>query len=206
MLWGFFGEAWATLPLHSPAIIFLFSKLCRLVVFGLIAHTDLCLIKLPLQDPHPLYPLSPYNHPTDYISDLFAQFSASPTRGRLREGSFMVGAHWHTNACSSETCQVHEQMPRFSSPMPGAAIRILETTTCVMACLAAFADSPRRFPFSSVTGMPTLSSLESKTHAKFIHRRFMDQLETVLRLWKIKSLLNPKMHSRVIFGPNKPDF
>ena len=94
----------------------------------------------------------------------------------------MAGAHWHTNARSSKTCQVCEQMPRLSSPMPGAAIRILETTTCVMACLAAFADSPRRFPFSSVTGMPTLSSLESKTRAKFIHRQFMEQLETALRL------------------------
>lgn len=167
------------MPLHSPAIDL---PLLQTLSFGLTAHMDLCLIKLLLQDPHTLYPLSPYNHPTDYISDLFGQFSASTTRGRLREGSFMVGAHWHTNACSSETCQAHEQVPRVSSPMPGAAIRILETTTCVMACLAAFADSPRRFPFSSVTGMPTLSSLESKTHAKFIHRRFMEQLETVLTL------------------------
>lgn len=44
-------------------------------------------------------------------------------------------------------------------------MRILETTTCVMACFAACADSPRRAPCSSVTGMPALSSLESKAHA-----------------------------------------
>lgn len=61
-------------------------------------------------------------------------------------------------------------MAKLYSPMPGAAMRILETTTCVMACLAAFADSPRRFPFSSVTGMPTLSSLEGKTTGKEVHR------------------------------------
>lgn len=43
--------------------------------------------------------------------------------------------------------------------MPGAAMRILEMTTCVMACFAALVDSPKRVPFSSVTGIPTFSSL-----------------------------------------------
>lgn len=52
------------------------------------------------------------------------------------------------------------------SPMPGAAMRILETTTCVMACFAALVDSPNRVPFSSVTGMPTLSSLKGRTYAE----------------------------------------
>lgn len=36
---------------------------------------------------------------------------------------------------------------------------ILDTTTCIMACLAALGDSPNLFPFSSVTGMPYFSSL-----------------------------------------------
>lgn len=36
---------------------------------------------------------------------------------------------------------------------------ILDTTTCMMACLAALGDSPNLFPFSSVTGIPYLSSL-----------------------------------------------
>lgn len=52
------------------------------------------------------------------------------------------------------------------SPMPGAAMRILEMTTCVMACFAALVDSPKRVPFSSVTGIPTLSSLKGRTHAE----------------------------------------
>lgn len=45
------------------------------------------------------------------------------------------------------------------SPMAGAAIPMRDTTTWKMAFWAAAVDSPRRFPFSSVMGIPTLSSL-----------------------------------------------
>lgn len=37
-----------------------------------------------------------------------------------------------------------------------------DTTTCRMAFCAAATDSPRRFPFSSVTGMPSFSSLRGQ--------------------------------------------
>ncbi|KAL0608364.1 hypothetical protein AAY473_024977 [Plecturocebus cupreus] len=71
--------------------------------------------------------------------------------------------------------------------MPGAAMRILDTTTCVMACFAAFADSPKRFPFSSVTGIPTLSSLQSKTHAESSTNAFKKCPEVVL-YWERSNL------------------
>lgn len=48
--------------------------------------------------------------------------------------------------------------------MPGAAIRILDITTWVIACWAAFVDSPSLFPFSSVMGIPNLSSLLNKNN------------------------------------------
>lgn len=48
--------------------------------------------------------------------------------------------------------------------MAGTAIPILDTTTCTMACLAALADSPNRFPFSSITGMPYFNSLQETKH------------------------------------------
>lgn len=57
-------------------------------------------------------------------------------------------------------------------------MRTLETTTWAMACLAAWADSPRRVPSSSVTGMPTLSSLRSKTHAEMFAGGFAHWPET----------------------------
>lgn len=51
-------------------------------------------------------------------------------------------------------------------PIPGDAMRILEITTCEMACCAAFEDSPKRFPFSSITGMPCFSSLRMRRSAR----------------------------------------
>lgn len=48
---------------------------------------------------------------------------------------------------------------------------ILDTTTCMMACLAAFGDSPNRFPFSSVTGMPYFSSLNDTATRMRTRRR-----------------------------------
>lgn len=45
-------------------------------------------------------------------------------------------------------------------PIAGTAMPILDTTTCTIACLAALADSPNLFPFSSVTGIPYFNSLE----------------------------------------------
>lgn len=45
-------------------------------------------------------------------------------------------------------------------PIAGIAMPILDTTTCTMACLAALADSPNLFPFSSITGIPYFNSLE----------------------------------------------
>lgn len=50
------------------------------------------------------------------------------------------------------------------SPMAGAAMPMRDTTTWKMAFWAAAVDSPRRFPFSSVTGIPTLSSLQGEVH------------------------------------------
>lgn len=50
----------------------------------------------------------------------------------------------------------------FTLPIAGTAIPILDTTTCMMACLAALGDSPNLFPFSSVTGIPYFNSLEDK--------------------------------------------
>lgn len=47
-------------------------------------------------------------------------------------------------------------------PIAGTAMPILDTTTCMMACLAALGDSPNRFPFSSVTGIPYFNSLEEE--------------------------------------------
>lgn len=48
-------------------------------------------------------------------------------------------------------------------PIPGEAMRILETTTWEMACCAAFVDSPNLLSFSSVTGMPCWSSLRTRS-------------------------------------------
>lgn len=48
-------------------------------------------------------------------------------------------------------------------PIAGTAIPILDTTTCMMACLAALGDSPNLLSFSSVTGIPYFNSLEEKT-------------------------------------------
>lgn len=46
--------------------------------------------------------------------------------------------------------------------MAGAAMPMRDTTTWKMAFWAAAVDSPRRFPFSSVTGIPSLSSLQGE--------------------------------------------
>lgn len=46
--------------------------------------------------------------------------------------------------------------------MAGAAMPMRDTTTWKMAFWAAAVDSPRRFPFSSVTGIPNLSSLQGE--------------------------------------------
>lgn len=48
-------------------------------------------------------------------------------------------------------------------PIPGDAMRILETTTWEIACCAAFVDSPNLLSFSSVIGMPCWSSLKTKS-------------------------------------------
>lgn len=40
-------------------------------------------------------------------------------------------------------------------PMLGTAMPMRERTTCVIPDWAAFAESPKRFPASSVTGIPT---------------------------------------------------
>lgn len=45
-------------------------------------------------------------------------------------------------------------------PIAGTAMPILDTTTCMMACLAALGDSPNLLPFSSVTGIPYFNSLD----------------------------------------------
>ena len=200
------------LSLHGPAINLsllqtptFWYRLASLYV----GHTDLCSIALPPQDPQPFFlPLSSITISHIHILLIFVSFLPPLPESKFHQGkgSFVVIAHWCTNACLIETYRINEWMAKFYSPMPGAAMRILETTTCVMACLAAFADSPRRFPFSSVTGMPTLSSLESKTRAKKFTGAFAEWLETVLKLWKPESLLNPKIHSSVIFGTNKSIF
>lgn len=44
--------------------------------------------------------------------------------------------------------------------MAGTAMPMRDTTTWNMAFWAADVDSPRRLPFSSVTGIPSLSSLQ----------------------------------------------
>lgn len=44
--------------------------------------------------------------------------------------------------------------------IPGIAITIRDTTTCVIALAAALDDVPTRFPFSSKTGMPLVNSLQ----------------------------------------------
>lgn len=49
-----------------------------------------------------------------------------------------------------------------SVPIPGAAMRILETTTWEIACCAAFDDSPNLLSFSSVIGIPCFSSLKMR--------------------------------------------
>lgn len=62
---------------------------------------------------------------------------------------------------------------RSTLPIAGIAIPILDTTTCTMACLAAFGDSPNRFPFSSVTGIPYFNSLiveKNKHHVKLSYQ------------------------------------
>lgn len=48
-----------------------------------------------------------------------------------------------------------------SIPIPGEAMRILETTTWEMACCAAFDDSPNLLSFSSIIGIPCWSSLKT---------------------------------------------
>lgn len=48
-----------------------------------------------------------------------------------------------------------------SIPIPGEAMRILETTTWEIACCAALDDSPNLLSFSSVIGIPCWSSLKT---------------------------------------------
>lgn len=63
---------------------------------------------------------------------------------------------------SGTGCSFETQVERGHSPMAGAAMPIRDTTTWKMAFWAAAVDSPRRFPFSSVTGIPSLSSLQGQ--------------------------------------------
>lgn len=79
---------------------------------------------------------------------------------------------------------------RVNKPIPGEAMRILETTTCVMACWAAFEDSPNRLSFSSVTGMPCLSSLRHKrkdalnmTYSLYVYYKWTATHNITLLFW-----------------------
>lgn len=54
----------------------------------------------------------------------------------------------------------NQQTEMLTLPIAGTAMPILDTTTCMMACLAALGDSPNLLPFSSVTGIPYFNSLE----------------------------------------------
>lgn len=74
--------------------------------------------------------------------------------------------------------------------MPGVAMVTRDMTTCVMALAAARLDSPTRFPFSSNTGIPLSSSLES-----MIHQTKHSQLCGDLKI-EPPSLLGEKMELR----------
>lgn len=81
-----------------------------------------------------------------------------------------------SSQCSQHPCQPWNPVPRCQgpaaalghgwrrgySPMAGAAMPMRDTTTWKIAFWAAAVDSPRRFPFSSVTGIPSLSSLQGE--------------------------------------------
>jgi hypothetical protein len=51
-------------------------------------------------------------------------------------------------------------------PMLGTAMPIRERTTCVIPDFAAIEESPKRFPFESVTGIPSCISLKFKRFKK----------------------------------------
>lgn len=195
MLWGSGGHE-PHCPC-SPADLPLL-KLCHLVVFSLTVHTDLGLIKLPLR-PHP--PVSPWALVTisqiTYLTYLVNSLPLWPRH--LRED--LLGVSWLAPIQAQGHCyqEARPSLQRGSLTL-GAAIRILETTTCVMACLAAFADSPRRF--RSHLWQECQLWVPGGRHVQSSYTGgSWNSWKQVLRLWKIKSLLNPKMHSRVIFGP-----
>lgn len=67
-------------------------------------------------------------------------------------------------------------------PIAGTAMPILDTTTCMMACLAALGDSPNLFPFSSVTGIPNFNSLVKRhTNKHEIGRKRPRQTRMMMR-------------------------
>lgn len=65
--------------------------------------------------------------------------------------------------CQGSAAISQHRWRRGHSPMAGAAMPMRDTTTWKMAFWAAAVDSPRRFPFSSVTGIPSLSSLQGQS-------------------------------------------
>lgn len=110
-----------------------------------------------------------------YLFTVFTwSFLAPPSAGNFHKGKLCLLFCLLTHKSLVWTTK---QDHRAHSPMPGAAMRILEMTTCVMACFAALVDSPKRVPFSSVTGIPTLSSLKGRTHTKVFTDAFGEHLE-----------------------------